>query len=90
MHKVRGNYSSCTCKSSENISSNNGGALEKGKTGRKPDETQCRTKSGSFLSWTPCRAPLLGLAPPHLQTPGIAPNSSLLTTIYLCIQDAQR
>jgi hypothetical protein len=32
MHKVRGNYSSCTCRSSENICSSNGGAQEEGKT----------------------------------------------------------
>ncbi len=31
MHKVRGNYSSCTCRSSENICSSSGGAHEKGK-----------------------------------------------------------
>jgi len=31
MHKVRGNYSSCTCRSSENICSNSGSAQEKGK-----------------------------------------------------------
>ncbi len=34
MHKVRGNYSSCTCRSSENICSGSGGAQEKGQTGQ--------------------------------------------------------
>jgi hypothetical protein len=37
MHKVRGNYSSCTGRSSENICSNSGGAQEKGKRGSKQD-----------------------------------------------------
>jgi hypothetical protein len=32
MHKVGGNYSSCTGRSSENICSSSGGAQEKGKT----------------------------------------------------------
>ncbi len=32
MHQVRGTYGSCTCRSSENIRSSSGGALEKGKT----------------------------------------------------------
>ncbi len=49
MHKVRDNYSSCTCSSSENICNSSGGAEEKGKTGQK-DETQFGTKSGAFLS----------------------------------------
>jgi hypothetical protein len=40
MHKVRGKYSSCTCRSSENICSSNGGAQEKGKRGSKQNETQ--------------------------------------------------
>jgi hypothetical protein len=53
MHKVRGNCSSCTCRSSENICSSSRGALEKGKTGSKPDETQFDTKSGAFLSLNP-------------------------------------
>jgi hypothetical protein len=50
MHKVRGNYSNCTCRSSEKICSSSGGAEEKGKTGSKQDETQFGTKSGAFLS----------------------------------------
>ncbi len=50
MHKVRGNYSSCTCRSSENICSNSGVAQEKGKTESKQDENQLSTKSGAFLS----------------------------------------
>jgi hypothetical protein len=50
MHKVRGNYSNCTCRSSEKICSSSGGAEEKGKTGSKRDETQIGTKSGAFLS----------------------------------------
>jgi hypothetical protein len=50
---IRGNYSSCTCRSSENICSNSGGAQEKEKTGSKPDEAQFGTKSGAFLSLTP-------------------------------------
>jgi hypothetical protein len=54
MHKVRANYSSCTSRSSENIrSSSSGSAHEKGKAGSKPDQTQCGTKCGAFLSLTP-------------------------------------
>jgi len=52
MHKVRGNYSSPTCRSGENICRSSGGAQEKGKTGSKQDETQFGTKSGAFLSLT--------------------------------------
>jgi hypothetical protein len=48
MHKVRGNYSSCTCRISEIICSSSEGAQEKGKTGSKLDETQFGTKSGAF------------------------------------------
>jgi hypothetical protein len=55
MHKVRGNYSSCTGRSSENICNSSGGAQEKGKTCSKPDETQFGTKSGAFLSLNPHR-----------------------------------
>jgi hypothetical protein len=36
MHKVQSNYSSCTCRSSENICSSSGGAQEKRKMGSKP------------------------------------------------------
>jgi len=35
MHKVRGNYGSCTGRSSENICSSSGGGQEKGKRGVK-------------------------------------------------------
>jgi hypothetical protein len=45
MHKVRGNYSSCTVRSSENICSSSAGAQEKGKRGPKQDETQFTTKN---------------------------------------------
>jgi hypothetical protein len=47
MHKVRGSYSSCTCRSSENICSSSGGPQEKGNTGSKEDKTQFGTKSGA-------------------------------------------
>ncbi len=50
MHKVRGNYSNCTCRSSENICSNSGGAQGNGNRGSKQDETQFGTKSGAFFS----------------------------------------
>jgi len=53
MHKVRGNYSSCTCRSSENICSSCGDAQEKGKRGSKQKGTQVGTKNGAFLSSTP-------------------------------------
>jgi hypothetical protein len=51
MHKVRGNYSNCTPRSSENICSSSGGAQENGNRGSKQDETQFGTKSGAFLSF---------------------------------------
>jgi hypothetical protein len=45
MHKVRGNYNSCTGRSSENIcSGSSGGAQEKGKRGSKHAETEFITK----------------------------------------------
>jgi len=47
MHKVQGSYSSCICRSSENICSSSGGPHEKGNTGPKEDETQFGTKSGA-------------------------------------------
>jgi hypothetical protein len=57
MHKVRGNCSSCSCRSSENICSSSGSAQEKGKDGVKtPDQTQFETKSGAILSLTPAFA----------------------------------
>jgi hypothetical protein len=46
VHEVRGNYSSCTYRSSENICRNGGGANEKRKEGVK-------TRSNSLLSFTP-------------------------------------
>jgi hypothetical protein len=46
MHKVRGSYSSCTCRSSENIFTSGGGPQKKGNRGSKEDETQFGTKSG--------------------------------------------
>jgi len=42
MPKVRGNYNSCTGKSSENICSSTGGAQERG--GSKQDESQFITQ----------------------------------------------
>jgi hypothetical protein len=53
MHKVGGNYNSCTGRSSENICSSGGGNHEKGNRGSKQDETQLTTKNGAFLSFTP-------------------------------------
>jgi hypothetical protein len=38
MHKVWGNFSSCTCKISENICSSSEGIQEKGMRGSKSDE----------------------------------------------------
>jgi hypothetical protein len=57
MHKVRGHYSSCTSRSSENICSrSSGGAQEKGKRGPKQAETKvyplgcsCTFLQGFFL-----------------------------------------
>jgi hypothetical protein len=49
MHKVRGNYSNCTSRSSKNICSSSGCAQENGNRGSDQDETQFGTKSGAFL-----------------------------------------
>jgi hypothetical protein len=46
MHRVRGNYSSCTCRSSENICSSSGGAQDRMKL-------SLAQKSGAFQSLTP-------------------------------------
>jgi len=51
MHKVRGNYSSCSGRSSESICSSSAGAQGKGKRGPKQDKTQFTTKNGAFLSF---------------------------------------
>jgi hypothetical protein len=61
MHKVRGNYSSCTCRSSKNICSSSGGAQEKGKRGSKHDETQFTTKNGGILKFTLASPPFHNL-----------------------------
>jgi hypothetical protein len=54
MHKVRGNYSSCACRSSENICrSSSGGAQEKGKRGSKNlMKLNLAQKWCAFLSFT--------------------------------------
>jgi len=51
MHKVRGNYSNCTRRSSENICSSSGCTQENGNRGSNQDESQFGTKSGAFLSF---------------------------------------
>ncbi len=51
MHKVRDNYSNCTCRNSENICSSSGGAQGNGNRGSKQDETQFGTKSAAFFSF---------------------------------------
>jgi hypothetical protein len=53
MHKVRGNYSSCTCRSSENTCSSSGSAQEKGKMGQNRIKLSLAQKGGAFLSLTP-------------------------------------
>ncbi len=54
MHKVRSNYSSCTCRNSENICSSSGGAQEKRKEGIKTGRrNSVWHKNGAFLSFTP-------------------------------------
>jgi len=55
MHKVRGHYSSCTCRSSENICSSSGGAHENGNTG------QNRMKLSLAQKW--CISEFDGLRP---------------------------
>jgi hypothetical protein len=58
MHKVSGNYSSFTGRSSENICSNNGGAQAEGKSGQNrmklslPPKKMVHFKSA--LEWIPC------------------------------------
>jgi hypothetical protein len=52
MHKDRGNYSSCTCKSSENICSSSGGAQEeKGKTGQNRMKLSLAQQVVHFWVW---------------------------------------
>jgi len=76
MHKVRGNYSSCTCGSSENICSSSGVDQEKGKKGSKQDETQFGTKNGAFLSFTPTLKANVFFCRFFLKiSPGFGPNS---------------
>ncbi len=60
MHKVRGSYTSWTCRRSENIRSSSGGAQEKGKWRSNPDATQYVTKK-SCISESP--------TPPHPTPP---------------------
>jgi hypothetical protein len=52
VHKVRGNYSSCTCSSSENICSSSGGAQEKGKRDQNRMRLSLAQKSDAFVSLT--------------------------------------
>ncbi len=52
MHKVRDNYSSCTVRSSENISSSSSGGAALRKEERQ-DETQFTTQIDGFLSFIP-------------------------------------
>jgi hypothetical protein len=55
MHKVRVNYSSCTCRSSENIYVAAVEALRKTETGGQNwmKLSLAQKKSGAFLSFTP-------------------------------------
>ncbi len=53
MHKVWSNYNSCTCRSSENTCSSNGGVQEKGKRRPKQDETQFITKKWCIFEFHP-------------------------------------
>jgi hypothetical protein len=46
MHKVRGNYNSCTGRSSENICGSSGGAQEKGNRGQNRMKLQFSIKNG--------------------------------------------
>ncbi len=84
MHKGRGNYSSCTCGSSENIGSRSGGAQEKGKRG----ETQFGTKNGAFLSFTPLLKAIVLVCRFFLNlTPGFEPNSGLWCCVFLALRN---
>ncbi len=51
MHKVRGNYSSCTSSSNENICNSNGGRLLKGKRGQNKMKLYLSQKNGAFLNF---------------------------------------
>jgi hypothetical protein len=82
MHKVGGNYSSCTCRSSENICSSSRGAQEKGKTGSRPHETQFGTKSGAFLSLTPSWRLMYFFGGFSLISPVFGPNSRVLVPCF--------
>jgi hypothetical protein len=56
MHKVRGNYNSCTCRSSENICSSSGDAQEKGKRGSNMLELRLAQKTVHFSVPPPLKA----------------------------------
>jgi len=86
MYKVRGNYSSCTCRSSENLCSSNGGAQEKRKdrvkTGWKLSLAQ---KVGAFLSLTPGWR-LLYFCGGFLKiSPGFGPNSEYWCRVFMTL-----
>jgi hypothetical protein len=53
MHKVRGNYSSCTGGSSQNICSSSGGAREKEREGENRMKLSLPQKNGTFLGFNP-------------------------------------
>jgi hypothetical protein len=53
MHKVWSNYSSCTCKNSENICNNSGSIQEKRNTRSKPNEIQFNIKKCCVYEFNP-------------------------------------
>jgi hypothetical protein len=83
--KVRGNYSSCTCRSSENICSSSGSAQEKKeRRGQNRIETQFGTKSGAFLSLTPFNANVLLWRFFLKISPGFGPNFCMSLSNFGC------
>ncbi len=87
MHKVRGNYSSFTGRSSENICSRTSeGAQETG--GQKQDETQFITpKNGAFMSFIPRlkKANALFLQVFFSISSGFGPNSGFKCCVFLTL-----
>jgi hypothetical protein len=89
MHKVRGNYSSCACRSSENICRSSGGAQEKGKRGSKPHETQFGTKMVRISEFHPPLKKAIVLFRRFFFwiSPGLGPNSGFWCCVFLTFTD---
>jgi hypothetical protein len=85
MHKVRGNFRSPTCRSSENICRSSGGAQEKGKTGQNRMKLSLAQKVVHFLSLTPPWRLMYCFAACFWISPGFGPNSGFWCRVFLTL-----